>query len=221
MRYLIVGGARSGTTALYFKMKQALPEMTWCLYEPAQFDPSGQGDVTHVLAKILIGRRQRSNYESFKGFDKKILIIRDPRDNMLSRLLYLPCGRESFRNDQSKLAIFVDALRRKEIEPRAISFLSLCDLFSRLDGRDLLPRMIEHYKLALDFHYRYDHFMSYKYEDLIAERYAQIEQYLDLPLPRGEALLTKEYDHIARSKRVGDWTNWFTDEDVAFLRPHL
>jgi hypothetical protein len=37
---LIVGIARSGTSALYFKLREALPPTTWCLFEPREIDPS-------------------------------------------------------------------------------------------------------------------------------------------------------------------------------------
>ena len=66
MKTLIVGIARSGTSALYFKLKQALPESTWCLYEPARFDPTDPGSSANVLAKIVIGRPGAFDYTSFR-----------------------------------------------------------------------------------------------------------------------------------------------------------
>jgi hypothetical protein len=106
MKTLIVGIARSGTSALYFKLKQALPETTWCLYEPPCFDSSDPGGSPSVLAKIVIGPPGEFDYTSFRDFDKKIMIVRDPRDNVVSRVLYGPCATEVFRRDKAKIARF-------------------------------------------------------------------------------------------------------------------
>src|SRR5258708_35181889 len=101
MKTLIVGIARSGTSALYFKLKQALPETTCCLYEPPCFDPSDPGGSPNVLAKIVIGPPGEFDYTSFREFDKKIMIVRDPRDNVVSGVLYGPCATEVFRRDKA------------------------------------------------------------------------------------------------------------------------
>ena len=221
MKTLIVGIARSGTSALYFKLKQALPESTWCLYEPPHFDPSDPGGSANVLAKIVIGRPGAFDYTSFREFDKKIMIVRDPRDNVVSRVLYGPCATETFRNDEAKIAAFADALLRKEAEPSSTSMLEIIALFSRLTGQDWAMRLSSLYDLALDFHRTNGGFLVHTYEDFIAGRYAAIEDYLDIALPSGEADVTAQYAHVIRIKAANDWRNWFTAEDVAFFRPHL
>jgi hypothetical protein len=221
MKILIVGLARTGTTALYFKIKEALPEKTWCLYEPPRFDPSDPGGAPDVLAKILISLPNTFDYPSFRDFDKKIMIVRDPRDSLVSRVLYRPCGSQVFRQDETKVAAFTDALRRKEADPRSISLLALIDLFGQLTGEDWLPRFTMLTGLALDFHGDNDGFIVYKYEDLVAGSYSAIEDYLGIVLPVGEADVAPQYEHVERTKAAHDWQNWFTAEDVAFFRPHL
>ena len=54
-------------------MKQALPASTWCLYEPAHFDPSDPAGLANVLAKIVIGLPGEFDYTSFRQFDRKII----------------------------------------------------------------------------------------------------------------------------------------------------
>jgi hypothetical protein len=51
MRTLITGIARSGTLALYFKLKEALPETTWYLFEPRHIDAADLHLHPDVLAK--------------------------------------------------------------------------------------------------------------------------------------------------------------------------
>ena len=221
MKILIVGLARSGTSALYFKIKEALPKNTWCLYEPQRFDPSDPGGAPEVLAKILIAPPNIFDYPSFRDFDKRIMIVRDPRDSLVSRILYRPCGSQAFRGNEAKVAAFTEALRRKEADPRSISLLALIDLFGRLIGEDWLPRVTMLTGLALEFHRNNGGFFVYKYEDLVARSYAAIEDYLGIVLPLGEADVAPQYQHVVRTKAAHDWQNWFTAEDVAFFRPHL
>jgi hypothetical protein len=221
MKILIVGIARSGTSALYFKLKEALPEATWCLYEPPRFDPSDPGGSPDVLAKIVIGPPGEFDYTSFREFDKKIMIVRDPRDNIVSRILYRPCATEAFRKDKAKIAVFINALLCKESDPHSISVVALIELFRLLNGSDGPLRPTLCHDLALDFHRANDEFVVCKYEDFIAGRYGTIEDYLDIAMPSGEAAVTAQYEHVVRAKMANDWKNWFTAEDVAYFRPRL
>jgi hypothetical protein len=222
MKTLIVGISRSGTSALYFKLKQALPDSTWCLYEPPRFDPSDPGGSPNVLAKILIGPPSDFDYTSFREFDKKIMIVRDPRDNIVSQLLYAPCATESLRRDKAKIAVFIKALLSKEAAPRSISVLDLFDMFFHLIGRqEWLCQSSALYEIALDFHHSNDDFIIYKYEDFIAGRHAVIEKYLDLALPGGEVEVAAQYEHVVRTKAANNWQNWFTADDVDHFRPRL
>jgi len=228
MKTLIVGLPRSGTTALYFKIKQALPETTWCLYEPPRFEPSDPSAAAGVLAKILISGNGDFDYASFRGFDKAILVVRDPRDHLVSRLLYRACSDAKFRQDNVKVAGFVAAIRDKEANPRSISILDLLDRYNNLSGEKpagahTQPRSwaIGSYAMALDFHRRHAALMTYKYEDLIAGDLLPIERYLGIMVPEGEAVVDDAYDHVTRTKGSRDWKNWFTEADVAFFRPHL
>jgi hypothetical protein len=221
MKTLIVGIARSGTSALYFKLKQALPEITWCLYEPPCFDPSDPGGSPNVLAKIVIGPPDEFDYTSFRGFDKKIMIVRDPRDIVVSRVLYGPCATEAFRRDKAKIAVFTRALQCKEADPGSISVLDLIELFRHLVGRNWPGQPSTLFDMALDFHRANDDFLVFKYEDFIAGRYAAIEDYLGIGLPGGDADVTAQYEHVVRTKAANDWKNWFTADDVEYFRPYL
>jgi hypothetical protein len=220
MDILIAGLARSGTTALFFKLKQAAPEISRCLYEPSRLDQPRLSGAPSVLAKIVIDDPDRLDYASFRDFNKKILITRDPRDNLLSHVLYRPCIPE-FRYDDSKLAMFTDALRLKEANPGSISVLGLVHLFNRLVGQDWLSRFTRLTKTALDFHDEDDDFFVYCYEDFVAGQYEALEKYLGRKIPDGETSVAEQYEHVVRTKKAGDWKNWFTEEDVNYFRPHL
>jgi len=221
MRTLITGIARSGTSALYFKLKQALPETAWCLFEPPQFDAADLYRHPDVLVKVVIGPPARFDYAPFRGFDRKIMIVRDPRDNLVSRLLYHPCGTAAFREDETKVAAFIKALRLKEADPGSMSVMALIDLFCAIIGRHRLDRSTEIYDMALDFHRANGDFVVCRYEDFVAGRYAVLEDHLGVRLPGGEADVTAQYRHVERTKATNSWRHWFTADDVAYFRPRL
>ena len=230
MRILIIGLPRSGTSALYFKLKQALPATTWCLYEPKRFKPSAS--VNDVLAKILIGAFGDFDYDSFENFEKRILIVRDPRDHLVSRLLYRACADPEFRQDDAKVAGFIQALRQKEAAPQSISFLGLLDRYNNLRAGDQPQRMtaptgpprswaVSSHPMALEFHQGHGGLHTYKYEDFVAGHYKSIEDYLEISVPAGEATVSHNYEHVARSKASGDWRHWLAQSDIDFFRPYL
>jgi hypothetical protein len=54
MKIVIFGLAKSGTTALFYKIKNSLPPDTVCLFEPRSFDPRALKKKT---IKSLFARR--------------------------------------------------------------------------------------------------------------------------------------------------------------------
>jgi hypothetical protein len=87
MKIVVAGLGKTGTTALFCKLKQAMPPDTLCLFEPRGYRaPSNH--VAHILAKDLFGYDKTINVASFQSFDKRILMVRDPRDTLVSRVLY-------------------------------------------------------------------------------------------------------------------------------------
>ena len=99
MKIVIYWLAKSGTMALFYKLKNSLPPDLICLFEPRSFAPSvlkqrgfrallGRRREPDVLAKVLPFRPAApADVDSFSAFDKQILLVRDPRDRLISRLL--------------------------------------------------------------------------------------------------------------------------------------
>ncbi len=88
MKLVIAGLGKSSTTALFYKLLEIFENPPLTLFEPGEYlaEPGNR----HVLAKVLIDPPGKVNFTSFAGFDRKIHIVRDPRDNLISRLLYRP-----------------------------------------------------------------------------------------------------------------------------------
>jgi hypothetical protein len=214
---VIAGCSRSGTTALFYTVKHAMPRDTLCLFEPLRFDATG-AITANVLVKILVRHDRAVDFASFDGFGKKVLIIRDPRDNIVSRLLY-----EVYNAccDDATVDAFVQLLRRKEAEPHSVSLLQIIDLADRITGRDLRARSVATADLVLDFQRSHADYFVYRYEDFVRADTASLEQYLELALASGPLVVPADLSRVARTRTSGDWRNWLTPADVEFFRPRF
>jgi hypothetical protein len=57
-----------------------------------------------------------------------------------------------------------------------------------------------------------------KYEDFVDENFADLEAYLGFPL-KGSGQVDERHLRVVRTKKAGDWKNWFLEDDVTFFRP--
>ena len=90
MKIVIAGLPKSGTTALFYKIKNSLPRNAKGLFEPFKYIPNPEDEKFDLVAKILFWpNRLEADYDSWGCFDKKIMIIRDPRDRYISEFLYI------------------------------------------------------------------------------------------------------------------------------------
>ncbi|MBI4816762.1 MAG: sulfotransferase domain-containing protein [Deltaproteobacteria bacterium] len=217
-RILIAGQPKTGTTALFFKVKAAMPPNTVELFEPKE--PFHATLLPRpVLAKILVQRTEEAYYSSFSSFDHKILITRDPRDQLISALLYSTIHSRFFSDDE-KLARFLELLRKKESDPRAVSVLEIYRFRSELQGE---PRVVpDHiaraHAFASGFEDRHPGYFVVKYEDMVSDNLGALERELGMTLG-GEAEVGEKYQKVVRTKAAGGWRSWFTDEDVTYFQP--
>lgn len=221
MKILIAGLSKTGTTGLYFKIKHSIPGPVRTLFEPRHFKPLPEDEQTTVLAKILLGRPEL--LEIFGDFDRKIGLIRDPRDTMISRMLY----RTGFHGGYIFEDAHVNRLKRlfqaKEERGSRVSLMDILRLHCELSGyretidsfrNDEQKRLDKIQLLVADN----PEIHTIKYEDFVADDLISPEAYLGFPL-NGDADADDEGRHVARTKASGDWKNWFLAEDVEFFRP--
>jgi len=232
---LIAGMAKTGTTGLFFKIGNSLiscggPALqTKLLFEPTSY--SGPGD-QRVLAKIIVskkdditiwgdGRKIRwADYNGFKNFDRKILLHRDPRDRLISSLLY-SAQNNVFKKNTACLDAFLALLKKKEQNPGTVTLLELLELrlrtgtYSLQTWKNGLKETIDYF---LDFRRKHRDFFHYRYEDFVQGTTAGLEKFLGFPLC-GDASVGSGLERVVRTKKSGDWHNWFTEEDISFFRP--
>jgi hypothetical protein len=236
VKIVIFGLGKSGTSALFYKIVNSLPSGTIALFEPSSFGPR---DALHkrlqrlrrgrlrpdIVAKVLPWGRVAVELRDFDGFDRQILIVRDPRDLLVSALLY-ESYHASFAGDDSAALRFLTLLKRKEADPRGVPLLHLVSVFEKLHGpAEGFPKWLDDRETdavadLLRFHDERPHLFVFHYEDLVEERFAALERRLGFTLA-GSVAVPDTLWRVVRTKVYGAWRNWFTLEDVDRLRPLL
>ena len=219
-KIVIAGLAKTGTTGLFYKIRNSLTGPVRELFEPTEFSAEPQDVKKVVLAKILVGRSKYADYEAFAQFDKTIHIVRDPRDQIISYLLYR-VFQLSYIEDETRVAQFTDLLRMKESNPSSVSVLQLCTQQVRLFQPKAKRVATEYFTIpltwAIEFSKRFPNYHILHYEDFVLDHLNGLAQYLGFPL-KGQANVAKDVQHVVRTKGAGDWKNWFISEDVKFFR---
>jgi hypothetical protein len=218
MRAVVFGLGKTGTTALFFKLKQAMAGDTHCLFEPRTFVPPPVS-TSSVLAKVLLGYNRDVDPTGFFSFDRKLLLTRDPRDTLVSRVLYDIYNEPAICADDRNVERFVSLVRRKEADPRGTSLKAIIDLFDGMARRAMLPRATRDAGVALDFQCRHTDLFRYPYEDLVRSEYSRLEAHLGFSVSSGTAAVPPEFMRIVRTKQAGNWRHWLTAADVDYFRP--
>ena len=217
---LIYGWPKSGTTALFYTVREALDEPVHEAFERKGRLPAETLGRT-LLGKELFPAVDEETYERKyrHRFEYRIWIQRDPRDWLISRFLYDAGTRPNERPGLGERA--VEALKRKESDPRGTPthkiFEDPCFAPTRVDLKSLLRRS---QRSASFLQHRGQDFHVLRYEDFVAARLAAVEAYLGLPL-RSHIEVPSHKARVIRSKASGTWRAWFTPSDVAYYRPAL
>ena len=220
MKIVVAGTAKSGTTILFFIIKYSNPFSGDCeyLFEPEisslsrkNYDPKQA-----VLAKILIYKN--INYNIFNGFDKKIVLTRDPRDFIVSLLLYHGAYHEIWNKEVSEIQAGINLLKRKTYIPSSVSMVELWKALCGFSPTETKNYLKERFEPFLQFYRENPGYFLFKYEELIDGKLDQLETHLGFKLKK-EIKVDKEYTRVERTKGTGDWRAWFTPQDISFFKP--
>ena len=235
MRAVIYGLPKSGTTYLFSLLAEAMTAQAPLVecFEPKTIDSDGtlrRGDgmawppAAHQLAKILYAdSNQKSGWNgpeaqaAFAGFDKKIFLVRDPRDRWISGFFY-----RWFHLHNPDPEAFYRALRlteHKEKHPDEVPF-------HQLHSSDpyVLQTWAAGYKEGLDALSDFltglaqDGWFILHYEDLVDKNWAALEAYLGFSLAADHGI-RPSFKHVSRTNSHSNWRRWFTPDDEAFFKP--
>lgn len=218
MKVLVLGMAKSGTTAVYTAIRNALGEDTDYLYEPSrleEFDLVRNSTRPNVLVKAFFSVVRRTSLD-LSIFDKVVLLCRDPRDVAISFVLF-----NFLMNCRSAECVpeIRDLLRAKEDDPRAVSMRQITERAGALCTRKpewqrfsgLLAYSVELTRSHPKYHVA-------RYEDFVDGRIEGLSAYLGLPISP-QVQVADWVKQVERSKGYGDWKNWFTEEDIPYFQP--
>jgi hypothetical protein len=214
MRYLVLGPGRSGTTAVARAIEIAAGPQVEVFFEPRGLaSVRSEASSSTVVAKILVERWLPADRQHMDWFDRRIFIARDPRDVVISRLLYQVYAMQ-FIHDPKKLEEFLTALRAKEQSPGEHTVQSLFDLVARLEGTDnglaLTARF--HRKAVKLWRATHDTIHLLRYEDFVDGRTEDLSAYLGLAVTEHPDVAPR-WQRVTRTRSHGNWKHWFTAAD--------
>ncbi len=160
------------------------------------------------------------NYADFANFDKKIMLVRDPRDLLISSMLY-SVRNSSFYSNKQRIKEFIGILEKKETNPSEVSLIELIQARVGVEKFDL-EKWLNHFKVIFDerlnFYRKAGDYLICKYENLVNNNIKEIESFLGFSL-MGDSVVDKSFNRVVRTKDYGDWENWFLEEDIRLFKP--
>jgi len=215
MRVLIVGEGKSGTTALLRSVSSALgtPDE---LFEPIQMTKTELAATSLVVKKLLLNWKSNEN-DLLDHFDKRIFIVRDPRDRLVSHLLYDSYNKANIL-DADQREKWLTLVGRKTKNPSGIPLVHLINAWWRLTRSDLMSHYVRSLDRSTGFTRRIgEHFHVLTYEDYVDANFADVNNYLGFDVTPG--VVREAERRVSRSSTHGEWRDWFTDIDVEVFRP--
>jgi hypothetical protein len=222
MKILVAGLAKTGTTGLLYLIINSLGEKPRILFEPKVSPENLVQETNDIVAKVLIG--PDLNYLSFSGFDKKITIVRDFRDQIISALLYSQFH-ANYLHDKKSVKEVCKVLEAKEKKPSTVSIRDILSVIEKVSGKsvtfsDHLDRTQNFIKLFDEYAESITDGFIYKYEEFVSKNYSGLESFLGFSLS-GSPKVPEMFSRVIRTKSSGNWRNWFTHEDVRNYKPIL
>lgn len=235
-RIFLLGLSKTGTSVLAYKIHDALSEPKAIHFEVSRFGQEiGESILDHLplmtedinmITKCLVHPRHVKDFatifECASLYTHHVWIARDPRDRLISELLYSfysghrpedPAKGKKFDENYQRV---LHKVREKEKAPRAVSMASL---HAHLDPRSYAGIQYMTYLNLNDLLRRMEgkwHFV--RYEDLVDGKLEALEDYLGLDL-KAATEVASHRNRVKRSAKYGNWREWFTEEDVRTLKP--
>lgn len=215
MRTVIYAQARTGSTALFLRLQAALETQIPCFFEPEPDHVPATGDVLVKSLVMSVPEDLHCSPLDATSFDRRLVLVRDPRDRLISVLLFLLQWSSAaypplWQQAPHLFAALLRLLRRKEQAPASVAVAQLFEAIlwarfglNRWQAQDQWRRLQNGF---LAWHAAVAPQETIRYELLMT--------YPKVALPRA-------YASLRRQGRSGEWRQWFTPRDVAYFRPLL
>ena len=225
---LVIGISKTGTTIVASVIQQSIPEAR-LFVEPRNagfFEKLARFDVPRVVKVLYDHWVQRpclltGIVRGETGFraDRTVAIVRDPRDGVISALLYRAYECVLTGASEDRVEQWLEVLRDKESDPERRSLIGLITEFSRIFGVAEVPDSFFETFVSYGrwIGANREHFHVLRYEDFVAENIAALSTYLGIALSASREV-DPTLQRVARSRRAGDWRSMMLPEDVAYLQ---
>lgn len=215
MRTLIIGEGKSGTTALLRSVASTMGSPVE-VFEPTDLSAV---DLTpdDLVVKKLLHTWEAADVELLERFDRVIFVVRDPRDRIISHMLYDAYNRaDELTAEQGER--WLGVLERKSQAPLDLPYVRMIDIWWQMTRAGLLHVYMRSLQRTNDFSRLHgDRIHIVRYEDMIDGHFDELSTYLGTEVGPAEVRATEK--RVKRSARYGDWRNWFTPIDVHVFRP--
>ena len=225
-RYVIVGLAKTGTTAIAMTLRNTL-RIEGFHMEPQDLATLGATRNDRVIIKLLFDHwvnRADQLREFLCGTNgdvapTTILVVRDPRDEAISRLYYFAYNYFSTRpTTEDDRASWLEIFRQKEATPQSIGLIDMQNqLIARFGLGFLINRQIyEAYLQLIDDVIGTGKNTAHllRYEDFVARTIK--DQQLQTLLA-GSREVGATFRRVYRAGSSGQWRTFLTDDDLAAL----
>jgi hypothetical protein len=230
-KVLVMGKAKTGTTIISKTIANSLDD---CEYQMEPKDPEllicesalNKNSVTKVIHEHWNKKpRMRSAIlfdEINRPYTHKINIIRDPRDEVISRLLYVIYPwlerHGGINNNHAKVSEWLALIEQKEKDP---SSLSLCDLVTHINR--IFDMYFEGNYKTISMYTRFignhaKQVFIIKYEDFMMNNLDELEEYLGFTLTKRRDV--GDLSRTVRTKSYDNWKRFFTEQDVGYFKKH-
>lgn len=220
----MTGPPKTGTTGVYASVKRGLARAgvdMRTVFEPTSADPLDSlfryAPTTTVMTKVTMDKLDRV-VPDVGVFDRRVMTVRDPRDALISALLFRPLTARSIgRAGESAVQHFIEALEAKEADAAAYSVLGLFELAQRLRiGRPPFEGMLTIARRQRELRERgMVHVL--RYERFVAGDLDDVSAYLGFGVENVSARDATWIGHIARSQSSGDFVRWFREDDLGYF----
>lgn len=212
MKVLIVGQAKTGTTALLFALKEALG-IAHMVSEPEALGFEDRYD--DLIVKYFDRGGDRG---PIRKYDKVVIVVRNGYDTLTSHLLFQPRAHLRKKPDR-ELRRYIRAVG--DVRQGRAGLLSLARLFEEMTGIDLIASVAAYQKRLVSLRAETKgNSLVLKYEDFVDGNLAELERYLGIPVgAASDITLPRNISYVSRSRRSDNWRGWLSPEDMDELEP--
>jgi len=224
-KVLIVGLPKSGTSILTYSIANALENKT-INFEPGT--KAGLKDILlhenlsteeNVVTKCTVQTIDNLQLDTISlYYNKHIWIIRDFRDHIISEFFY--SWYKDFNPNPDSFEKALKLVKEKEANPNSVPFYKIYMTRHEYGSKENLQEMLKTKSSRITgFIKNLDSkWFLLKYEDLMDKKIHNLNQYLKFAV-KTDTSVPSEYNRVVRSKKYGNWRNWFTEEDIQFFKP--